>query len=350
MAVRVKRLTTVLHINHSDMAAKKLIRVLIVSVVGGGIPSAAFQPSASRSVPSVQRQRWLSSQTTSSPSPTSLKFSFDEIEPAFIGGSFLWGLNLYYGFDWILAPLGTGLDSDFNAAYRTATFLGKVLAGESPLDAATGQLSLTIVDDEGDRPEMGSRIGSGANVGYAVAVENNEVEGADWLSDREAGLRSSAPFPLQFSVAVLYIAFGILAMSITESVQTAAVLAIPALVYEIGRPSLPTREEAIFDSKLDAAVSQFAKEYMVVYGEAQGNLPDGVSPVRRDEATNERELVNIFRQKQLQRSDSPLQNQDVSDFQIEMRMRDYGTGRSEAGYIKGIRLLRERKPEPLPWQ
>ncbi len=331
------------------MTIKKFTSALIVSVAGGGTPSVAFQSSVSRIVPSVQQHQWFSSQT-SAQSPTSLKFSFDEIDPEFVGGSLLWGVNLYYGFDWILAPLGTGLDSDFNAAYRTATFLGKVLAGESAMDAASGQLSLTILDDEGDRPEMGSRIGSGANVGYAVAVENKEVDGADWLSDREAGLSSSAPFPLQLSVAVLYAIFGVIAMSVTESLQTAAVLVIPALVYEIGRPSLPTREEAIFDSKLDAAVAKFAEEYMVVYGEAQGNLPDGMAPVRRDEATNERELVNIFRKKQLQRLDSPLQNEDVSDFQIEMRMRDYGTGRSEAGYIKGVRLLREPKPEPLPWQ
>merc|ERR1711884_711246 len=72
-----------------------------------------------------------------------------------------------------------------------------------------------ILVEDGDRPEMGSRIGSGANVGYVTAVENNEIDGADWLTDREVGLRSSAPLPLQLLVVLLYLIVGFLAMAVT---------------------------------------------------------------------------------------------------------------------------------------
>lgn len=280
------------------------------------------------------------------PSPSRLRTTARKLgagdwltDPEFVAGSFLWGLDFYYGFDWVLAPLGTGLDSDFNPAYRTATFFGRVFAGKSPIDAIQ---NLDIVGEDGDRPEMGSRIGSGANAAYVVAVENEEVEGADWLSDREAGLRSSAPVPLRVLVAALYAPVGVLAMSATDSLQTAAVLAIPALVYEIGRPSLPTREEAVLDAQLEAAVARFAGRNVLVYG--QERLPDGVAPVKRDEAVNERELVNVFR-RQLPPSSGVA---GLSDFQVEMRFRELGTGRSEAGYIKGVRLLRKPLPEMKP--
>lgn len=263
-------------------------------------------------------------------------------DPYFLGGSFLWGLNFYYGFDWLLAPLGTGLDSDFNPAYRTATFVGSLLAGKSPAEALEASGG-PITDEEGDRPELGSRIGSGANVGYTTAVANSETD-TDWLSDREAGLRSSPPLPLQLLVALAYGLVGVLVMTVTDSLQTAAVLSIPAAVYEIGRPSLPTREEAILDAQLDQAVTTFCNERLMVYG--QEIVPDGVAPVKRDEATNERELVAVFK-RELELQQSPLwQNQDLSDVQIEMRFRELGTGRSEGGYIKGIRLLRE----PVSWQ
>jgi len=311
-----------------------LIAIFMLSIVGGAARTASFCPPTS----TISTHRKQNVRTVAKLSPNDLL-----LDPAYIGGSFLWALDFYYGFDWLLAPLGTGLDSDFNPAYRTATFFGSILAGNSPGEAFA-ESSGPIMDDEGDRPEMGSRIGSGANVGYVTAVENDDIEGADWLSDRKAGLRSSAPLPLQVFVAALYAVVGLLAMAVTDSVQTAAVLAIPALVYEIGRPSLPNREEAIFDAKLDKAVTAFASERMLVYG--QEILPEGVTPVKRDEATNEREIVNVFRREILERQDAPFQNSDVSDFQIEMRFREIGTGRSEAGFIKGIRLLRE----PVSWQ
>ncbi len=249
----------------------------------------------------------------------------------------MWGLNFYYGFDWLLAPLGTGLDSDFNPAYRTATFAGSLMGGKAfgeALEASNGSLE----DEDGDRPEMGSRIGSGANVGYITQVDD---EDADWLTDREAGLRSSAPFGLQIAVVLVYAIFGALAMAVTESLQTAAVLAIPALVYEIGRPSLPTREEAKLDYKLSQAIDAFCKDNVLVYG--QEPLTEGVTPVRRDEATNERELVGAFKrdlQSKQQQQQQVALLKELSDFQIEMRFRELGTGRSEGGYIKGLRLLR----------
>ena len=318
----------------------KLISICIVSVLGAAAPSVSFRPPVSTSVvpTTLARHNHLTKQQQKQTvSTTSLKIS---VEPSTIGGSVFWALNFYYGFDWLLAPLGTGLDNDFNPAYRTATFFGSLGAGKSLDEAAKATESIT--DEEGDRPEMGSRIGSGANVGYSMADFENENDN-DWLSDREAGLRSSAPFPLQLAVAAFYGLLGVIAMTITGSLQTAAVLAIPALVYEIGRPSLPTREEAIFDAKLDRAVKAFADERICVYG--QEILPVGVAPVRRDEATNERELVTVFKRERAA-AELLLQNQDVSDFQIEMRFRELGTGRSEGGYIKGIRLLRE----PVSWQ
>lgn len=326
----------------------KLTIVWIVSVLGGAAPSVSFQPPLSTTAPSSSTLRTpppRASIATASPRPATTRLRLSQVDllldPSYLGGSFLWALNFYYGFDWILAPLGTGWDSDFNPSYRTATFLGSLLAGKSLSEAY--EASGSIVDEDGERPEMGSRIGSGANVGYATAALENDDQG-DWLSDREAGLRSSAPLFLRLGVAVLYGIFGLLAMALAESLQTAAVLLIPALVYEIGRPSLPTREEAIFDAKLDQAVADFCAENVLVYG--QEIVPDSsLAPVRRDEATNERELVSVFRRKVLAREGS-LQNQDISDFQIEMRFRELGTGRSEGGFIKGLRLLRE----PVSWQ
>ena len=299
----------------------KLVAICIASVLGG---AASFQP------------LWTSSHTRSSirplptTSPSSLQLSPSDVtDPSFLAGSVLWGLNFYYGFDWLLAPLGTGLDSDFNPAYRTSTFVGSLLDGKSfgeALEASNGP----ITDEEGDRPEMGSRIGTGANVGYITEVSD---EDSDWLKDREAGLRSSAPLFLQLGVLFFYGLVGFLAMGVTESLQTASVLAIPALVYEIGRPSLPTREEAILDSKLDKAVESFVSERVLVYGNE--DLPQGVAPVKRDEATNERELVAVFKrdlQQSTRTNNVGLDLKDLSDFQIEMRFRELGTGRSEGGY------------------
>lgn len=337
------------------MTVNKLINVnaLIVLMLGSAVPSASFQRQVSTTISQMSS---ISPSRAKPPSTTPLRLSPTDLipdpsfaDPSFLGGSLLWGLNFYYGFDWILAPLGTNLDSDFNPAYRTATFLGNVLAGR-PLEAAVKEAAGSILVDDGERPEMGSRIGSGANAGFAAAGavagdDEAAVEDgpSDWLSDRAAGLRSSAPLPLRLAVVLIYGIVGALAMTIAGSFQTAAVLAVPALVYEIGRPSLPTREEAILDAKLDEAVAKFAEEQMLMYG--QEFLPEGVAPVRRDEATNERELVGVFR-KGLRGLDAALLDRDVSDFQIEMRMREYGTGRTEAGYIKGVRLLRE----PVPWQ
>ena len=333
---------------------KTTIALWVVSVLGVATPSVSFQPPVSATT--LRRGQhhdnsWRRQQPTPTPiapaaGTTSSSLSLS-VDPSYLGGSFLWSLNFYFGFDWLLAPLGAGLDSDFNPAYRTATFLGSLQAGKSPGEAY--EATKNIVDEDGERPEMGSRLGSGANVGYVTEIGNSDDDGnaaaageSDWLSDREAGLRSSAPLPLQLVVAVFYAIVGLVAMALLDSLTTAVVLSIPALVYEIGRPSLPTREEAIFDAKLDRAVTAFAGENMLLYG--QEILPEGVAPVRRDEATNERELVSVFRRKHMQRAG--LQDRDVSDFQIEMRFREMGTGRSEGGYIKGVRLLRE----PVSWQ
>ena len=79
-------------------------------------------------------------------------------------------------------------------------------------------------------PEIGSRLGSGANGGYLTAVENSAVDGDDWLLDWEAGLRAFAPIQLQLLVAGLYGTVGLLAMTAVYSAQTATVLTIPALV------------------------------------------------------------------------------------------------------------------------
>ena len=85
------------------------------------------------------------------------------------------------------------------------------------------------------------------------------------------------------------------------------------------------------DAKLDLAVKEFIKERVLLYG--QDDVPNGASPVRRDEATNERELVAAFR------GEMPEELSSISDFQIEIRMRSYGNGRSNSGFIKGLRLL-----------
>mmetsp|Transcript_45750 Transcript_45750/g.89405 ORF Transcript_45750/g.89405 Transcript_45750/m.89405 type:complete len:313 (+) Transcript_45750:156-1094(+) len=305
------------------------VGIISILLIGGAPPSVSFRPPVSTT---------SSTRTRTLPPRTPVKLSPNDLlpDPSYLGGSFLWTLNFYYGFDWLLAPLGTGLDSDFNPAYRTATFFGSILAGSSPGDALSDSNG-PITGEDGDRPEMGSRIGSGANAGYATSVGDGGAGDSDWLSDRRAGLRSPAPFLLRVAVAVAYGVIGSAAMAAVDSVQTAAVLVIPALVYEIGRPSLPTREEAVADAALDGAVAAFAGERVLLYG--QENLPDGAAPVRRDEATNERRLVAVFRKELLQKNDFPPEIQDVSDFQIEMKFREMGTGRSEAGFIKGVRLL-----------
>ena len=218
-----------------------------------------------------------------------------------------------------MASTGAGLDSDFSPATRTATLIGRLVRGDSIEEATKPDERLDF--------EMGTRMGSGANADYVVSIPEN----GDWLDDRSAGLRSSAPFPIQLSVLLLYSLVGMAMQSITGSLLTGAVLCIPALVYEIGRPSLPTREEAAMDAKLDLAVKEFIKERVLLYG--QDDVPNGASPVRRDEATNERELVAAFR------GEMPEELSSISDFQIEIRMRSYGNGRSNSGFIKGLRLL-----------
>ena len=113
---------------------------------------------------------------------------------------------------------------------------------------------------------MRLRLGSGSNVGYVTAVENNAVNGADWLSDREAGLRATVPLLLQLLVTGLYGTVGLLAMTAEDSVKTAAVSTIWALVYEVGRPTLPKREEAVRNDQLNVAVDTFAAERILVCG------------------------------------------------------------------------------------
>lgn len=252
-----------------------------------------------------------------------------------IVGSLLWTLNLYFGFDWLLAPVG--LDNDFNPATRSTVALGRLLAGRD-IEAA----AKPIIDNDGERPELGTRIGTGANLAYAIEIDKekdengNEKDGksTDWLEEREAGLKSKAPLPIQITVFAIYLLFGIFVQTILgsdgNSALTAGVFAIIACVYEIGRPVLPTKEEALFDAKLDQAVASFADERILKYGD---DVSDSISPVRQDEAVNERELVVAFRRMK------GYTSAEVADTQIEMRMRSYGTGRSAAGFIKGIRLL-----------
>ena len=257
-----------------------------------------------------------------------------DVDVGFVGGSVLWALNGYLGIDWLLAPIGVGLDSDFNPATRATTFLGKITSGV-PLDEA---LKGSQVLQDGERPEMGSRVGTGANVGYSV--EGLEKIGDDdWLAQRDAGLSASAPIVLQLVVILMFVVLGVLLQAITQSTTTAGVLVIPALIYEIGRPSLPTKEEALLDLKIDNAVESFIESSVLLYGKEP---PEGIAPVKQDEATNERELVTAFRRKVAENegiNKDFINNSDVSDFQIEMRMRSYGSGRSVGGFIKGIRLL-----------
>ena len=272
--------------------------------------------------------------------------------------SVVWGLDLYLGVDWMLAPFGTGWESDFNPATRTASFLGKLFSGRSFRKSFQEEITKNIVDKDGNRMEfeMGSRLGSGANIGYTTTTttaaadtsNTNTTTAVDttttppaWLVDRDDGLRSSAPVSIQVLVLLLYgFAGSLLANMFEDSLQTAAVFVIPALVYEIGRPQLPTREEALLDTQLDTAIASFSQTWMQRYDDndtTTNTNSEGLPPVRRDEATNERELVTAFRN----RTAGVFANkQDYSDFQIEMRFRELGTARSEGGYIKGVRLLR----------
>ena len=256
------------------------------------------------------------------------------VDFAAAAGSVLWGINLYFGFDWLLAPLG--LDNDFNPATRTTVALGRLLAGRG-LQAAAAP----IIDTDGERPELGTRIGTGANLAYAVDVNDAGSGGGgggapDWLAERELGLRSEPPLPLRLAVGALYLALGAAAQAVVGAgdaaiaAQTGAVLAFAAGVYEIGRPALPTRAEALLDAELDAAVAAFAATRLVRFGDA---VADGVAPVRQDETVNEREIVRAFR------GDKGYSAAEVADTQIEMRLRGYGTGRTNAGFIKGLRLI-----------
>ena len=253
------------------------------------------------------------------------------VDVAAVAGSALWGVNLYFGFDWLLAPLG--LDNDFNPATRTTVALGRLLAGRG-LQAAAAP----IVDTDGERPELGTRIGAGANLAYAVDVGAAGGDGAapDWLAERELGLRSEPPLPLRLAVGALYLGLGAAAQAVVGAgdaaiaAQTGAVLAFAAGVYEIGRPALPTRAEALLDAELDAAVAAFAAARLVRFGD---EVADGAAPVRQDETVNEREIVRAFR------GDKGYSAAEVADTQIEMRLRGYGTGRTNAGFIKGLRLI-----------
>ena len=105
---------------------------------------------------------------------------------------------------------------------------------------------------------MGLLLGSVTNIGYATAAENDAVDGANWLLDREAGLRASDPLLLQLLIAGLYGTVGLLAMT--------AVLTIPSPVYKIGHPILLLREEAVIDAQLNTAVDTFTTERILVYG------------------------------------------------------------------------------------
>lgn len=263
------------------------------------------------------------SMTTSLLTSALLNDATSSVDLTFAGASLLWALNFYFGFDWLLAPLG--LDNDFNPATRTTVALGRLLAGRGFADAAK-----PIMDTDGERPELGTRIGTGANSAYLVAIEEQDGSEQDWLTDREAGLSSTPPWYLRLAVISIYVLLGVLVTIVTdrESVLTAAVLVVIACVYEIGRPTLPTRAEALLDAKLDRAVANFCEERVLIYGED--------SSVRIDEAVNERELVKAFR------IDTGYVESEFPDFQIELLFRSYGTGRSLAGYIKGLRLVKKQ--------
>lgn len=311
-------------------ANSKYMLIFIVATAFGKIPCEGFTPQ--RGFPSTTSQSMQSMPKCRK--IQKLNLSLDDVDAGFVGGSLLWGVNIYLGIDWLLAPLGVGLDSDFNPATRATTFLGKLTSGVGLDEALKGSQVL----QDGERPEMGSRVGIGANVGYSVAGLEGMADD-DWLAQRDAGLAAPAPLLLQSVVIFSFAVLGVILQSITNSPTTAGVLVIPALIYEIGRPSLPTKEEALLDLKIDNAVESFVNSSLLLYGQEP---PEGLSPVKQAEATNERELVGAFRRKMQKEEGSDresIKNTDVSDFQIEMRMRSYGSGRSEAGYIKGIRLL-----------
>ena len=58
------------------------------------------------------------------------------VDVAAVAGSALWGVNLYFGFDWLLAPLG--LDNDFNPATRTTVAALKGFFRGGRITSATG--------------------------------------------------------------------------------------------------------------------------------------------------------------------------------------------------------------------
>ena len=78
-------------------------------------------------------------------------------------------------------------------------------------------------------------------------IQMLETKAGDWLSERELGLRSPTPLGLKFSVLLLFWILGVVVELCWsgDSLLTVAAITIPASVYEIGRPSLPTREEAL---------------------------------------------------------------------------------------------------------
>ena len=115
--------------------------------------------------------------------------------------------------------------------------------------------------------------------------------------------------------------------------QTAAVLAFAATVYEIGRPNLPTRAEAIADARLDAAFAEFASARLRQFGD---ELEVEGEPVRADETVNERFVVRAFREAFPRYRTA----EGAADTQIEMRLRSWNRGgRSNAGFLSGLRLL-----------
>lgn len=54
-------------------------------------------------------------------------------------------------------------------------------------------------------------------------------------------------------------------------------------MYEIGRPALPAREQAIFDAKLDDSIASFVEARILFVGD---DIAEGISLVRQDELTS----------------------------------------------------------------
>ena len=99
-------------------------------------------------------------------------------------GSALWGVNLYFGFDWLLAPLG--LDNDFNPATRTTVALGRVLAGRGGCRPPPRRSD----DTDGGRAARARhahRRGSNSRTPSTSAPRAATAPRPDWLAERELG-------------------------------------------------------------------------------------------------------------------------------------------------------------------